>query len=454
MDSLPCNDLTRMDGSDPMMPTGRAPFLVACPDARPPAYQAVVGLSQAGRLGEFLTSYYDRGESRAGTIAGKLAPRTYRSIRNSLRRRYHAEIPADRVHSVPSYDLALRLENRLSDSPRHLISRWRTKHFDAKLAETIDRVRPEGVFLFSDVGSEITLPLCRSLGIPTVLSMVHGDVREEIEVLEAELNRSPEFFRLYLGDGALDLEELDWLHERRLRDLELADRVLVPSEHIARALIRHGTPAQKIGVVPYAADTTRFRPDTDRLLTENCTFLFAGGITQRKGIRYLIEAWQKIKRPGWRLQLVGALPRDPGPLTPLLDGVEHLGRVAHSEMPRVMANADVFVFPSLFEGSAVVTYEALASGLPSIVTAAAGSVIRDGVEGFLVPSASVDVLAERMQSLGSNPLLRRAMSHAARSRALDFDWSRYHRSIVAEIEQVEPRPLAIAPPRVVERVPA
>ena len=50
-----------------------------------------------------------------------------------------------------------------------------------------------------------------------------------------------------------------------------------------------------------------------------------------------------------------------------------------------MAAADVFVFPSLFEGSAVVTYEALACGLPSVVTPDAGSVVRDGVEGFVVP---------------------------------------------------------------------
>ena len=55
-----------------------------------------------------------------------------------------------------------------------------------------------------------------------------------------------------------------------------------------------------------------------------------------------------------------------------------------------MASADVFVFPSLFEGSAVVTYEALAAGLPSVVTPSAGSVVRDGVEGFIVPRGEID----------------------------------------------------------------
>ena len=104
------------------------------------------------------------------------------------------------------------------------------------------RDRPGSVLVFSDVGSDSTIPACRSLGIPTVLSMVHGDVREERMVLDREAQASPEYFRLYLGDGALDLEELGWLHERRLQELESVDRVLVPSEHIAERLVRHGTP--------------------------------------------------------------------------------------------------------------------------------------------------------------------------------------------------------------------
>ena len=435
-----------------MKSTGSSPFLVACPDARPPAYQAVIGLSKAGLLDTFLTSFYDRGPSRAGAIAGRVVPSLYQKIRTACRRRFDPEIPIGRVRAVPSYDLSLRLENRVSGTTRRYLARRRTKHFDRRLAETIGRTCPAGVFLFSDVGSEITLPLCRDLGIPTVLSMVHGDVREEIEVLEAEAGRSPEFFRLYLGDGALDLDELDWLHERRLRDIELADRVLVPSHHIAAALTRHGTPAEKIGVVPYAADSRRFKPDPEKKHGENCTFLFAGGITQRKGIRYLLEAWKRVKRPGWRLQLVGSPPRDPGPLTPLLEGVEHLGRVSHSEMPRLMAQADVFVFPSLFEGSAVVTYEALASGLPCIVTPSAGSVVRDGVEGFVIPPGSIEAVAERMETLGSNPLLRTAMAHAARSRALFFDWPKYHRSIVEETGRLFEEPSQAEPRRSREEV--
>ncbi len=133
-----------------------------------------------------------------------------------------------------------------------------------------------------------------------------------------------------------------------------------------------------------------------------------GGITQRKGIKYLLEAWRLVRRPGWRLQLLGALPADAGPLRPLSDEVEWLGRLPHAEVPARMASADVFVFPSLFEGSAVVTYEAMACGLPCIVTAEAGSVVRHGRDGLIVPARDVDGAGRRDGTIGH------AMRHCGR----------------------------------------
>jgi hypothetical protein len=413
--------------------------LVACPDARPPAFQAVIGLDRARRLRGFLTaSYYDP-DGRWASIARGLARGRFARLERILLRRHDPAIPASAVQRAPSFDLLLQLEARFAEKrPRltRLLARWRTTRFDTRLAREIDRARPEALLAFSDVGSMVALPLCRRLGIKTIVSMVHGDVREEQELLVKETASSPDFMPIYLGRGALDRHHMAWLHERRLRDLALADRVLVPSDHIAEMLMQHGTPASKIRVIPYAADCRRFHPLDAKEHRSDCTFLFAGGISHRKGIKYLLEAWTRIRRPGWRLQLVGPLPGDLGPLKPYIEIVEPLGRVSHAEMPERMAVANVFVFPSLFEGSAVVTYEALASGLPSVVTPNAGSVVRDGVEGFVVPCRDVESLAQRMEQLGRSPELRARMSVAARRRALAFDWPRYHDSLVAAVEGV------------------
>lgn len=424
-------EITRMT-----TPEGPSNVLVACPDARPPAYQAVIGLHRAGRLGRFLTGYYYQGPGRFEGIGRRLSPKRAERWGRALRRRFDPEIPASLVRSAWSFDLALRVEARLGASrptARREVARWRTRRFDRTLARRIEHERPDAALVFSDVGSELALPTCQNLGIPYILSMVHGDVREEREVLREEAERSPEFFPLYLGDTTLDSDELNWLHDRRLAELAAADLVLVPSQHIAETLVREGTPRSRVEVIPYAADTRRFVPDATKSHTDKCTFLFAGGVSQRKGIRYLLEAWKRVRRPGWRLSLLGATPRDPGPLGPLLEGVEVLGRVPHAEVPAVMAAADVFVFPSLFEGSAVVTYEAMACGLPSVVTPSAGSVARDGVEGYLVEPARVEPLAHAMERLGRDPACRAAMSVAARLRAEEFDWPRYHQAVTDAI---------------------
>jgi starch synthase len=411
--------------------------IVACPDARPPAYQAVIGLSRFGRLDRFVTSCYYDPDGPLATLARRLAPARFARWEKVLLRRHDPEIPAGRVRAVPGVDVAQRLEGCVagrSQTMKRLLAQARTDWFDRRLARFVVHHRPDAILLFSDVGSARTLPVCRRLGIPTILSLVHGDVREEAQVLEQEAESAPEFFPIYLGDGALDRAELDWLHQRRLRDIALADVILVPSNHIAETLAAHGTPRHKLRVIPYAADCRRFRPLAEKSPEAACTFLFAGGITQRKGISYLLAAWARIRRPGWRLQLLGPLPANSGPLMPMLDQVELLGRVSHAEMPARMAAADVFVFPSLFEGSAVVTYEALACGLPSVVTAQAGSVVRDGIDGFVIAPRDVDALAGRMEQLGNSPELRARMSAAARMRALEFDWPRYHQAVVTAVE--------------------
>jgi glycosyltransferase involved in cell wall biosynthesis len=415
--------------------------LVACPDARPPAYQAVVGLHRAGSLGGFVTScYYDPEAPLAGLLRRTLG-RPFARFERVLLRRHDPEIPPNRVRPIFSFDLALRLEGFLGrKSPRlkRAVARWRTSRFDRAVARLIRRERPDALVVFSDVGSRTALPLCKKLGVPAILSMVHGDVREETEVLKAEAAAAADFLPIYLGDAQLDAVELAWLHERRLQDIALADRVVVPSDHIARVLANHGTPRERISVIPYAADCRRFRP-ISKGEQSTCKFLFAGGISQRKGIKYLLEAWRRVRRPGWELELLGPLPRDRSPLAPYLDLVETPGRVSHAEMPARMAAADVFVFPSLFEGSAVVSYEALACGLPSVVTEGAGSVVRDGVEGFVVPARDVDTLAERMELLGCDPMLRARMARAARARALEYDWPRYHSALAGLVEQVTNR---------------
>ena len=409
--------------------------LVACPDSRSPAYEAAAGLAGAGRLGRFETGFYYKGHGPLSEVARRYVPCHFHKLRRRLLRRNDRRIPAGDVVSRPSFDLSLALENRL-DSPalRRSLTRHRTRRFDRALARSIERNRPGAVLAFSDVGSDFALPTCRRLGVPTILSMVHGEVGEEIEVVAIERDRSPAMFPFYLGDGRLDLELLAWFHDRRRRDLDGADRVLVPSGHVADRLVAAGRDRSTLDVVPYAADTRRFRPHPAREDRPGCTFLFAGGICGRKGLGDLLNAWSLVRRDGWRLQLVGALPAGLASEVEAT-GAESLGRVGHREMPAAYDGADVFVFPSLFEGSAVVTYEALASGLPSVTTLASGTVARDGVEAMIVPPRDPEALARAMVRLGEDRPLRLALGRAAWARADEFTRERYHAGLIRSLDR-------------------
>src|SRR4051812_45517464 len=107
----------------------RGSVLVACPDARPPAYQAVIGLDRAGMLDCFVTaSYYDPGGGLA-RIARRLTPRRFARCERRLLRRHDPEIPAGRVTAVPAVDLVSRLEARAaarSQTLKRMLAQVRT----------------------------------------------------------------------------------------------------------------------------------------------------------------------------------------------------------------------------------------------------------------------------------------------------------------------------------------
>ncbi len=99
--------------------------------------------------------------------------------------------------------------------------------------------------------------------------------------------------------------------------------------------------------------------------------------------------------------------------------------VPHSEVEAHYAWADVFLLPSLYEGSATVIYEALRAGLPVVVTPNAGSVARDGQDGFVVPVRDSDAVVAALERLAADPDLRLALGRSAAARGAQFGLDAY-----------------------------
>lgn len=224
--------------------------------------------------------------------------------------------------------------------------------------------------------------------------------------------------------------EWGW-HGRRLAgELELADRVLVPSRFAYETFLEAGFPKAKLHLLPYGVDTERFRPG-DRGKAEPFRALFVGQVGLRKGVPYLLEAWRLL---GWRdaeLVLAGRVLPEMRALLARhrsLPGLRILGH--RGPVEEVYAAADVFVFPSLEEGCALVVLEAMASGLPVVTTPNAGVPLEDGAQGLLAPIRDPAALAAALEALRSDPARRQAMAVAARVRALGQTWDGYRQGLL------------------------
>jgi glycosyltransferase involved in cell wall biosynthesis len=222
-----------------------------------------------------------------------------------------------------------------------------------------------------------------------------------------------------------------WQEPELNMECEFADRILVGSTFAAMTFIEEGFPAEKMVIIPYGSDLERFSPG-QREMKQGETFrvLFVGSIVQRKGISYLLRAYQRFKGPNTELVLVGNYPDDSSPFSPFCEDFKHIPHVPQADLPKIYRSADVFVFPSLLEGMGLVVLEAMASGLPVITTPnGPGDLVRDGVDGFIVPIRDVDAIVEKLEYLRAHSEERLRMGQNARERAKMFTWEHYRTKV-------------------------
>ncbi|MBU2850413.1 glycosyltransferase family 4 protein [Acidithiobacillus ferrivorans] len=222
-----------------------------------------------------------------------------------------------------------------------------------------------------------------------------------------------------------------WQEPELDAECEGADRILVGSTFARNAFMEEGFSAEKMIVIPYGADVERFSPGQFKAKQSTIfRILFVGGIVQRKGVSYLLRAYQRFKGPDTELVLVGSYPDDLRPFAPFREDFKHISHVPQAALPEIYRNADVFVFPSLLEGMGLVVLEAMATGLPVITTPnGPGDLVRDGVDGFVVPIRDVDAIVEKLEYLRAHPKERLRMGQNARERAKMFTWEHYRAKV-------------------------
>ena len=221
--------------------------------------------------------------------------------------------------------------------------------------------------------------------------------------------------------------------ERFLEEYELADLLVVLSERAADTFRLQGFPEKKLYYLPRGVDVQRFTPGEKPPVFRA---IFSGALIERKGIHFLLEAWHRLNLKNAELWLVGSVHDEAKPHLQKYwrDNIRVVGFARDVE--NYLRQATVHVFPSQLEGSAKVTYEAAACGLPQITTREAGDVVVDNVEGIIIPPANVDRLAEAILHLYEHSEIVERMSTAARERVVkNFTWDHFRARLLIAYER-------------------
>ena len=334
-------------------------------------------------------------------------------------------IPREKLKTRPWTEAAAMLLHRAGLHPEK-VWHWRNAVFQALLPEAEIR-RADAVIGF-DTAGWILARRAKRAGKKFILeqSIAHPAARaEELRKIGCGREVWPEAF-----------EPRPAMVTRAEREEhELADRVVAASSFAQRTLVEHGVAGEKIRVLPYGVGEEFLELGRQRRGREpgvRPRFLFLGHLSARKGLRQLLEAWKTVR--GAELVLMGG--GDPGPWQAAAgEGVIFAGGGDRRRVLAEMGRADVFVFPSLFEGFGLVILEAMVAGLAVITTQNTGGpdVMEDGREGKIVSAGDVAQLGQALASMVRNPAGTAEMGRRAHARAVQMTWKLYGQRYVEEI---------------------
>jgi len=207
--------------------------------------------------------------------------------------------------------------------------------------------------------------------------------------------------------------------------LNLADYVFIPSDFVEKSFLERGFPKEKLIKIPFGVDLKKYS-STKNKPDKKFRAIFVGQVSIRKGIHYLLQAWDELQLDNAELLVVGNLCHDAKEIVKKYTKnktIKFIGFTPH--LKKYYAMSDVFVFPSIEEGSALVTYEAMASGLPLIVTENTGSIVTAKKDGFVIPIRDVLILKEKIKYFYDHPNQVKKMSSNARKHVENFSWEKY-----------------------------
>ncbi|MCS7200794.1 MAG: glycosyltransferase family 4 protein [Patescibacteria group bacterium] len=334
------------------------------------------------------------------------------------------DLPGDKVKSIFIKEI---LERAYRKSPVFLQNLYNPQSFLCDLFDklALKKLEKADIFVGWSSFSLYSLRKAKELGMKTILDHGSSHIVYQYEILKEEYEKwgyKPSFDELPHPK----------IIEKELKEYEEADYISIPSLFVKKTFLDNGISEKKILYIQYGVDLTKFKkiPKEDNVFR----IIFAGKICLRKGIQYLIQAFDELNLLNSELILLGNVAED---IKKILTKYQNsskikIKKVAHFDLYKEYSNGSIFVLPSIEEGLARVIPEAMACGLPVICTTNTGGedIVRDGIDGFIIPIRDVEKLKEKILYFYENPEITKQMGQNAQDRVKSgFSWSDYGEKI-------------------------
>lgn len=304
----------------------------------------------------------------------------------------------------------------------------RDMDFDAMMAEKMKGL--QGSHFWGFQGScHDTLIAARKTGKTAICELATAHVVQARKILREEAELQPDW-----ADSIDNLYFPSYYEKRLEEEPHHADWVIAASKFTKWTLTESGINANKIKVLPlgFEAEKIPFLIGHNQFSNRKLKLLYAGTLTQRKGISYLLEAIQNLPKTDIELHLYGGIQGSGKAFERFRHLVHYHPPVSQYQMFQLYTQFDALVLPTVFEGFGLVIVEAMAAGLPVITTphSMGPDVIEEGRNGWIIPIREVAAIEKAIQELRNLDNVQYAqMRSSARTAALQYTWDRFQNSL-------------------------
>jgi glycosyltransferase involved in cell wall biosynthesis len=374
------------------------------------AFQIALAAHEAGVLDAFYGSIFDA----PGKWGGQLG---FLFGKNALANRRCPGLPSEKLVEYPWPELFARLKRRGGCARRDEWI-WTAQRFDRHIASVLSKKQSR---LF--IGVENCAAESFRVGRERGMMLVYDCPGFNPEVTDQAALRAADEWKLPRPKPS----DSPAIKANKERELALADCVLVYSEVHQRSWQQRGVDAKKFERIPlWIEPALWFSQSPKRPADGPLRVLFAGRATLHKGVPYLLDA---VKKCGSRVQLdcVGKIQEELQPLVAALPNVNVLPPVPKAQLREVYCNHDVLVLPSLGDSFGFVALEAMACGLPVIVTENCGVPVPD--PAWRMPIMNSGAIAQRLEYYAKDRDALNRDGQVAQQFARQFTPERYREQI-------------------------